>query len=238
MKVKLGVNIDHIATLRQARRATRPDPLDAAAIALSAGADYIVVHIRKDQRHIHVNDVAQLCKLFAKHMHVECAVSDFAQQVVLKYKPYSVCLVPELPGEVTTTGGLNFTPAIQKKLAVAIKKLHQKHILVSLFVNPCAADLRIAAKMGADMVELCTRSYSEAKTAKEQKEHLQELALSALLAKELGLEVHAGHGLNYRNVLAVADIGEFSCLNIGFSIVERALFTGLPAAVEEMKNLL
>ncbi|MBP5429833.1 MAG: pyridoxine 5'-phosphate synthase [Elusimicrobiaceae bacterium] len=238
MSLKLGVNIDHIATLRQARRSTRPDPLDAAAVVLSAGANYVVVHLRKDQRHIQEKDVAALCKLFAKHIHVECSVDDFAQKAVLKYKPHSVCIVPELPGEVTTTGGLKFTPALQKKLAGVIKKLHQKHILVSLFVDPVATDLRIAAKLGADMVELCTRAYSEAKTPKQTKERLQELALSALLAQELGLEVHAGHGLNYRNVLAVADIGEFSCLNIGFSIVQRAIFTGLPSAVEEMKNLL
>lgn len=238
MKTKLGVNIDHVATLRQARRAPLPDPLDAAAVALSAGADYIVVHLRKDQRHIQVQDIARLCKLFAKQMHIECAATDFAEKTVLKYKPHSVCIVPELPGEITTTGGLQFTPAVQKRLGAFIEKLHKKHILVSLFVNPAAADLRIAAKLGADIVELCTSAYSEAATAKQTAVCLQELALSALLAQELGLEVHAGHGLNYHNVLAVADIGGIRCMNIGFAILARALFTGLPSAVEEMKNLL
>ncbi|MBR2082340.1 MAG: pyridoxine 5'-phosphate synthase [Elusimicrobiaceae bacterium] len=238
MTLKLGVNIDHVATLRQARRAAYPDPLDAGAIALAAGADYVVVHLRKDQRHINQTDVANLCKLFPKQIHLECSCSDFGQAAALKCKPYSVCIVPELPGEVTTTGGLNFTLAVQKRLSAMIEKLHKKHILVSLFVNPVATDLRMAAKLGADIVELCTAAYSEAKTQKQSQKLVQELALSALLAQELGLEVHAGHGLDYHNVLAVADIGGISCMNIGFAIITRALFTGLPSAVEEMKNLL
>ena len=238
MTLKLGVNIDHIATLRQARRSHYPDPLDAGAVALAAGADFIVVHLRKDERHINQKDVTNLCKLFPKHIHLECSCSDFGEKAALKCKPYSVCIVPEQPGEVTTMGGLNFTPAVQKRLFKMIEKLHKKHILVSLFVNPVATDLRIAAKLGADIVELCTAAYSEAKTQKEAQKLVQDLALSALLAQELGLKVHAGHGLNYHNVLAVADIGGISCMNIGFSIIARSLFTGLPVAVEEMKNLL
>lgn len=238
MKTKLGVNIDHVATLRQARRAAIPSPLDAAAVALSAGADFIVVHLRKDQRHIRLQDIADLCQLFPKQMHVECAASEFAEKVLLKYRPYSVCIVPEVPGEVTTTGGLEFTPAVQTRLSGMIKKLHRKQIKVSLFIDPSAADLRIARRLGADIVELCTRPYSEAKTHASAQKRLQELALAAFLAQELGMEVHAGHGLNYHNVLAVADIGGIRCMNIGFSIIARALFTGLPSAVEEMKNLL
>ena len=238
MTLKLGVNIDHVATLRQARQAPYPDPLDAAALCLAAGADFIVVHLRRDQRHITQKDVADLCKLFPKRVHVECAVTDFAEKAILKYKPHSVCLVPELPGEVTTTGGLKFTPAVQKRLLKMIEKLHKHHIRVSLFVDPVPADLRIAAKLGADIVELCTRPYSEAKSAKQSQQRVQELALAALLAQELGMQVHAGHGLDYHNVLAVADIGGISCMNIGFAIITRALFAGLPSAVEEMKNLL
>ncbi len=238
MTLKLGVNIDHVATLRQARRLSSPDPLDAAAVALSAGADFIVAHLRQDQRHINVQDIANLCKLFPKQMHVECSVSEFAEKVVLKYKPYSVCLVPELPGEVTTTGGLDFTPAVQTRLSSMIKKLHKAGIKVSLFIDPSAADLRIAKRLGADVVELCTRTYSETATKAQAKKELEELSLAAFLAQELGMQVHAGHGLNYHNVLPVADIGGITCMNIGFSIISRALFTGLPAAVEEMKNLL
>ena len=238
MNSKLGVNIDHVATLRNARKAAYPDPIDAAAICLAAGADFIVVHLRKDQRHINQKDVAQLCKLFPKKIHLECAATDFAQEIALKCKPYSVCIVPEVPGEVTTTGGLKFTPVVQKRIFKMIEKLHKKHILVSLFVDPVAADLRIAARLGADVVELCTRQYSEAKTAQQSQKLVQELSLSALLAQELGMKVHAGHGLDYHNVLAVADVGGISCMNIGFAIITRALFAGLPSAVEEMKNLL
>ncbi len=238
MNLKLGVNIDHIATLRNARKAAYPDPVDAAAVCLASGANFIVAHLRKDERHITQKDVAQLCKLFPKKIHLECAATDFAEKIVLKYKPYSVCIVPEVPGEVTTTGGLKFTPAVQKRIFSMIEKLHKKHILVSLFVDPVAADLRTAVRLGADMVELCTRQYSEAKTPKQAQKCVQELALSALLAQELGMQVHAGHGLDYHNVLAIADIGGISCMNIGFAIITRSLFAGLPSAVEEMKNLL
>ena len=160
------------------------------------------------------------------------------EKSALKYKPFSVCLVPEEPGEVTTTGGLKFTPRVQKRLAQLIARLHKKHILVSLFVSPAAADIRTAAKLGADIVELCTRDYSEASSGKQAQKQLQDLALATLLANELGLEVHAGHGLNYHNVLAVADLGGITCMNIGFSVVARSLFTGWPTAVSEMKALL
>lgn len=238
MTLKLGVNIDHVATLRQARKAAYPDPLDAAAICLAAGADFIVVHLRKDERHINRKDVAQLCKLFPKKIHLECSATDFAEKVALATKPHCVCIVPETPGEVTTQGGLKFTPAAQKRIFKMIEKLHKKHILVSLFVDPVATDLRTAARLGADIVELCTRAYSEAKTAKQSQKLVQELALSALLAQELGMQVHAGHGLDYHNVLAVADVGGIECMNIGFAIITRSLFAGLPSAVEEMKNLL
>ena len=238
MSLKLGVNIDHIATLRQARRAPYPDPVDAAYVCLSTGADFIVVHLRKDARHIQEKDVASLCKFFPGKIHVECSCSEQMEKAVLKYKPHSVCIVPEEPGEVTTTGGLKFTPKTMRRIAQMIERLHKKHILVSLFVSPVAADIRTAAKLGADIVELCTRDYSEATSAKQAQKLLQELALSTLLANELGLEVHAGHGLDYHNVLAVADLGGISCMNIGFSIITRSLFAGLPTAVSEMKGLL
>ena len=238
MTLKLGVNIDHIATLRQARRTPYPDPVDAAAVCLNTGADYIVVHLRKDQRHIQEKDVARLCKLFPGKIHLECSVAPAMEKAALKYKPFSVCIVPEEPGEVTTTGGLKFTPKTNKRLLEMIEQLHKKHILVSLFVSPVAADIRTAAKLGADIVELCTRDYSEATSAKQSQKQVQDLALATLLANELGLEVHAGHGLDYHNVLAIADIGGISCMNIGFSIVTRSVFAGLPTAVSEMKGLL
>ena len=238
MSLKLGVNIDHIATLRQARRAAYPDPIDAAAICLSTGADYVVAHLRKDQRHIQEKDIARLCKFFPGKIHLECSTALAMEKAALKYKPFSVCIVPEEPGEVTTTGGLKFTAKTQKRLLEMIEHLHKKHILVSLFVSPTAADIRTAARLGADIVELCTRDYSEATSAKQAQKLVQDLALAALLANELGLEVHAGHGLDYHNVLAVADLGGIDCMNIGFSIVTRSLFAGLPTAVSEMKGLL
>lgn len=238
MTIKLGVNIDHIATLRQARRAPYPDPVDAAAVCLSTGADYVVVHLRKDERHIQEKDVARLCKIFPGKIHLECSTAVQMEKVALKYKPFSVCIVPEEPGEVTTTGGLKFTPKTKKRLLEMINHLHKKHILVSLFISPVAADIRTAAKLGADIIELCTRDYSEAKNAKQAQKLLQDLALATLLGNELGLEVHAGHGLDYHNVLAVADLGGVRCMNIGFSIITRSLFAGLPTAVSEMKGRL
>ncbi|MBE6421161.1 MAG: pyridoxine 5'-phosphate synthase [Elusimicrobium sp.] len=238
MSLKLGVNIDHVATLRQARRTPYPDPVDAASLCLSTGADYIVVHLRKDARHINEKDVSRLCKTFPGKIHLECSYTPELEKAALKHKPFSVCIVPEEPGEVTTTGGLKFTPKVTKRLMQMIENLHKKKILVSLFVSPVAADIRTAAKLGADIVELCTRDYSEATTSKKAQKCLQDLALSTLLANELGLEVHAGHGLDYHNVLAVADIGGMTCMNIGFSIITRSLFAGLPTAVSEMKGLL
>lgn len=238
MSLQLGVNIDHVATLRQARRAPYPDPVDAAAVCLSTGADFIVVHLRKDARHIQPKDVAVLCKKFPGKIHLECSCAPQLEKAALACKPHSVCIVPEEPGEITTTGGLKFTPKVIKRIGEMIEKLHKKHILVSLFVSPVPADIRLAAKLGADMVELCTRDYSEATRANTSRKLLQELALASLLANELGLQVHAGHGLDYHNVLAVADVGGISCMNIGFAIITRALFAGLPTAVSEMKGLL
>lgn len=238
MKIRLGVNIDHVATLRQARRAPYPDPVDAAAVCLSAGADYIVVHWRKDERHINSKDIADLCKRFPQKIHLECSYTPEAEKIALKYKPKAVCIVPEEEGEVTTMGGLKFTQEVQEKVRNMVAQLHKEGILVSLFISPVADDVRIAKRLGADIIELCTRDYSEAATPEREKKLLQELSLSALLGKELGLEVHAGHGLDYLNVLPVADIGGISGMNIGFAIITRALFAGLPQAVEEMKDIL
>ncbi len=238
MTLKLGVNIDHVATLRRARQATYPDPLAAAELCLCAGADYIVIHVRNDERHMTEKDLARLCKVYRKYIHLECNSSEKMQKMALKYKPFSVCIVPELPGEVTTTGGLKFTPKPFDRIRQMTEALQKKGILVSLFVNPDAASIRAAAKCGADIVELCTKEYSEAKTQKQQAQCLRELALASLLAKELGLEVHAGHGLDYENVLPVADLCAMSCMNIGFSILSRAILAGLPQAVCAMKELL
>ena len=236
MSIALGVNIDHVATLRQARRAQTPRPQDAAAACLKSGADYIVVHLRQDERHINSKDVAALCKKFPGKIHLE--ISTVLAEKALTHKPFSVCIVPENPGEVTTTGGLRFTPAIKKRLFELIEQLHKKKILVSLFVSPIKEDIHTAAKLGADMVELCTRDYSEASSCAAQRRQLRQLAEAAYWAQSLGLEVHAGHGLDYQNVEAVCKIDGMACMNIGFSIITRALFAGLNTAVREMKALL
>ncbi|MBR3631495.1 MAG: pyridoxine 5'-phosphate synthase [Elusimicrobiaceae bacterium] len=238
MSLQLGVNIDHVATLRHARQETYPDPLMAAEICLAMGADYIVIHVRNDDRHMTEKDLARLCKVYRKYIHLECNFSEKMQKMVLKYKPGSVCIVPEQPGEVTTTGGLKFTPKNFDRIRAMTEALQKKKIRVSLFIDPTADSVRTAAKCGADIVELCTRDYSQARTAKQRAALLQDLAMSSLLAKELGLEVHAGHGLDYENVLPVADLCGMSCLNIGFSIISRAVLAGLPNAVSGMKELL
>ena len=238
MSLKLGVNIDHVATLRQARREMFPDPVDAAAVCLSTGADYIVVHLRKDERHINKKDLAQLCAYFPGKIHLECSCSPAMEKAALTYKPFSVCIVPEKPGEVTTTGGLYFSAATCKRLREMITRLHQKKILVSLFVSPVVQDIQTAARLGADIVELCTRDYSEVTTASARRKELQKLTVAARCARELGLQIHAGHGLDYQNVQAVAQIEGMACMNIGFSILARALFTGLSGAVGAMNDLL
>ena len=235
MSIALGVNIDHVATLRQARRATTPKPQDAVAACLTAGADYIVVHLRKDERHINAKDVAALCKKFPGKIHLEISIA--LAEKALTYKPFSVCIVPEKPGEVTTTGGLRFTPVVKKQLFELIERLHKKKILVSLFVSPIKEDIYTAAKLGADIVELCTRDYSEVSSRAAQHKELRQLAKAAYWAQSLGLEVHAGHGLDYQNVKDVCRIDGMACMNIGFSIITRALFVGLSTAVREMKAL-
>ena len=238
MTLKLGVNIDHVATLRRARQAVYPDPLLAAELCLCVGADYIVIHVRNDDRHMTEKDLARLCKAYRKYMHLECNFSEKMQKMALKYRPYSVCIVPETPGEVTTTGGLKFTPKNFDRIRQMTEALQKKGILVSLFIDPSADSVRAAAKCGADIVELCTRDYSEATAKKQRAKLLGDLALASLLAKELGMEVHAGHGLDYENVLPVADLCGISCMNIGFSIISRAVLAGLPNAVCAMKELL
>lgn len=235
--MQLGVNIDHSATLRNARGGA-PDITQVAGAALAMGADYIVIHLRGDQRHIKEEDVKNLCKKFPKKIHLECAATKFAQNAALKYKPYSVCIVPEAPGEVTTQGGLKFTAATEKNIKSMCAALKKEGIQISMFVDPKAADLRAAKRLGADIVELSTKDYAEAMTRTMRYMCLEDLALSTVLGKELGLEVHSGHGLDYKNVCPIAEIDGMDCLNIGFSIMARSLLVGVTTAVMEMKELI
>lgn len=234
--VKLGVNIDHVATLRQARRDIDPDPAAAALVARQAGADMIVCHLRRDRRHISDADLVKICRMKGD-THVE--VSDDPKMIaaVLKAKPTSICLVPERPGEVSTEGGLD-TKKNYKSLARTVAKLKKAGIEVSLFIAPEPFSVRAARNMGADVVEFDTSDYVAAKTKTAVKAELERLELAVYMAWEMGLTVHAGHGLDYHNVRAVARIPHLAALNIGFSIVARSVFVGFKTAVTEMRRLI
>ncbi|MDR0645697.1 MAG: pyridoxine 5'-phosphate synthase [Elusimicrobiota bacterium] len=236
MTVKLGVNIDHIATLRQARGGNFPDPVEAAENCLALGAEYIVLHIRRDRRHMQETDLERLTKKFRKHIHLEMANTREMVELALRYKPASVCIVPEYPNELTTSGGLKMDLKTISALKKTTARLQKDGIDVSLFINPAPYDVRKAKSAGAKIVELCTKDYSEAKTEHIRKKFLEDISMSTILAKELGLRVHSGHGLNFENVSDIAAQNGMECLNIGFSIISRAVFVGLPQALLEMRK--
>jgi pyridoxine 5-phosphate synthase len=234
--VKLGVNIDHIATLRQARRAVDPDPGAAAQVCRQAGADLIVCHLRQDRRHIQDADLFKLCKLKGE-THLEMATVPEIVALALRARPGSVCIVPESAREVTTQGGLNLKTQ-SKAVGHAVARLKKAGIEVSLFIDPEAASVRMAKSLGADVVELCTAAYAEAEGKNRRSAELERLELAGYLADEMGLGLHAGHGLDFHNVRPVARIPRLMALNIGFSIMARSVFVGLKTAVLEMKLLL
>lgn len=234
--VKLGVNIDHVATLRQARKEKNPDTVEAARVVLSSGGDMVVMHLRQDRRHIQDSDVERVRQDVKGLLHLEMAAVPEMEKLALKLRPDSVCLVPESPKEVTTQGGMKLEGK-NPELAKTIKNLSAAGIGVSLFTDPEPGAIRAAHNLGADSVELCTSKYSEAWGKKLQAKELEKLQLAAFLVKELEMELHAGHGLDYYNVAPVARIEGMDCLNIGYSIVSRAMFVGLRNAVAEMKRL-
>lgn len=234
--VKLGVNIDHIATLRQARLDIDPDPVAAAQVCKQAGADMIVAHLRQDRRHMQDEDIAKLCALKGD-THLEMAAVPEMVAIALKVRPDSVCIVPESPKEVTTQGGLNLK-ANARAISHAVDKMKSVGIEVSLFIDPEAPNVRMAKSMGADTVELCTAAYAQAESKKLRSVELERLELAGYLVEEMGMHLHAGHGLDYHNVRAIARIPRMAALNIGFSIIARAVFVGLKPAVSEMKHLI
>jgi pyridoxine 5-phosphate synthase len=236
--IKLGVNVDHVATLRQARGGVEPDPVVAARVARSAGADLIVAHLRKDRRHIQEKDLHAMRKLFKRGLHLELSTDPEMIQAGIHVKPDSVCLVPEAPGEVTTQGGFDFKSLDSESLKAAVDKLQKAGIGVTLFVDPEASAVRSASALGAGGVEICTARFAEATGKLSQQNELERISLAAILARELGLELHAGHGLDYSNAAPIARVPHVSCLNIGFSIVARSMFTGLKTAVAQMKRLI
>jgi pyridoxine 5-phosphate synthase len=233
--VKLGVNIDHIATLRQARKEAFPDVVSAALECLKGGANGIVFHLREDRRHIQDADVYSLKEQIRTRLDMEMAAEIEMLNIALKVKPEMVTLVPEKREEVTTEGGLDVMTK-GSSLKSTIEPLRRAKINVSLFVDPVSAQIDAAARTGANFIEIHTGAYANAKSEIEQKERLKDVSDAADLAKSLGLRVNAGHGLDYKNAKAIALIDEIEELNIGFSIIARAVFVGLKQAVREMKR--
>ncbi len=234
--VALGVNIDHVATLRQARRSKYPDPLLAALIAEQAGADSITLHLREDRRHIQDHDVERMSAALQTRMNLEMAATDEMVRIAARIRPADVCLVPERRAEVTTEGGLDVA-GHRDAIADATAKLADAGIRVSLFIDPDPAQIEAAVACRAPVVELHTGAYAEA-DGERRAEELHRLASAARMACAAGLIVNAGHGLDYHNVQPVAAIPEIVELDIGYAIVARAIFTGLEAAVGEMKRLM
>lgn len=232
----LGVNIDHVATVRQARRGRYPDPVHAALAAELAGADSITLHLREDRRHIQDRDVRSLRTLLQTRMNLELAVTDEMLAIAAELRPADCCLVPERRLEITTEGGLDVVAQLPR-VREACARLGQAQVRVALFIDPDARQIEAAVEAGAPVIELHTGAYAEAEGARRGAE-LERLRQGALLGTRLGLEVHAGHGLNYHNVQPVAAIGEIVELNIGHALIAQALFVGLPAAVREMKALM
>jgi pyridoxine 5-phosphate synthase len=232
----LGVNIDHVATLRQARRAREPDPVHAALAAEQAGADSITLHLREDRRHIQDHDVRTLKGLLQTHMNLEMAVTEEMLAIAAEVRPADCCLVPERRTELTTEGGLDVAGQLER-IRTAAARLSAAGIRVSLFIDPEAAHIEAAGASGASVVELHTGAYAGARGG-ERATELERLLRAARRASSLGLIVHAGHGLDYHNVQPIAAIGEIVELNIGHAILSRAVFTGLGCAVREMKALM
>jgi pyridoxine 5-phosphate synthase len=234
MAVLLGVNIDHVATVREARGTTYPSVIEAARLAERAGADSITVHLREDRRHIQDADVKVLCATTRTRVNLEMAVTSEMLDIALQHHPADTCLVPEKREELTTEGGLDVA-ANRAAVADAVERLQGAGIRVSLFIDPDPDQLRAAAEVGAPVIELHTGTYADA-AGKQQDIELQRLRTACLLGHELGLQINAGHGLHLENVQAVTRLPHMTELNIGHAIIARAIFVGLEAAVREMKQ--
>lgn len=233
---KLGVNIDHVATLRQARRTTEPDPIAAAIICEFAGCDSIVVHLREDRRHINDRDLRILREVVKTRLNLEMSIATEIVDIAIDVRPDQATLVPERRQEITTEGGLDVISG-EKSIKEVIKRLQSAGIRVSLFIDPVNSQIEAANRVGASVIELHTGKYAEAKLEEENIRELQNLINTTQFAINLGLRVNAGHGLNYQNVKKVARISGIEELNIGHSIIARAVLVGLERAVREMLEL-
>ncbi len=233
--LNLGVNIDHVATVRQARLAQEPDPVAAALLAEEAGAWGITAHLREDRRHIQDRDLRELARR-VRRLNMEMAVTDEMVRIACELKPRSSCLVPEKRQELTTEGGLDVTGA-EARIRRAVQTLHDAGILVSLFIDPDFAQIEAAAACGAEYVELHTGAYANAAGAARRQE-LERLIRGAEHAQSCGLKVNAGHGIDYENIAGILEVPHLHELNIGHSIIGRAIMVGLPQAVREMLALM
>jgi pyridoxine 5-phosphate synthase len=234
--VRLAVNIDHIATLREARGELEPDPITAARICERAGAKGIVCHLREDRRHINDHDVRLLRKTVKTKLDLEMAATEEIIGIAADVRPDLATLVPERRQELTTEGGLDVKKAM-RHLSKTIDRLHNRGILVSLFVDPARDQVKAAAELGADFVEIHTGEYANARTRKEARRHLKRIRDMAELGRSLNLRLNAGHGLNYANIHPVACIDEIEEVSIGHAIISHAVYVGLHAAVSEMAEL-
>ncbi|MDY4381679.1 pyridoxine 5'-phosphate synthase [Pectobacterium brasiliense] len=233
----LGVNIDHIATLRNARGTAYPDPVQAAFVAEQAGADGITVHLREDRRHITDRDVRILRETLQTRMNLEMAVTEEMLNIACEVKPHFCCLVPEKRQEVTTEGGLDVAGQ-QEKIDNAVARLSQANILVSLFIDADKRQIDAAVASGAPYIEIHTGAYADAPDDEARQHEFERIRDAATYAAAKGLKVNAGHGLTYHNVLPIAALPEMHELNIGHAIIGRAVMSGLKDAVAEMKNLM
>ena len=235
--IALGVNVDHVATLRQARGTTYPDPVAAALVAERAGADSITIHLREDRRHIQDRDLEIMQRTVQTRVNLEMAITDAMLEIALKVLPEDCCLVPEKREELTTEGGLDVAGQVDA-VARACRQLDDAGIRTSLFIDPDPAQLEASAACGAPVVELHTGTYADACDRIEQARELDRIRAAAEYGDRLGLTIHAGHGLHYHNVQPVAAIDEVVELNIGHAIVARAVFDGIDKAVADMKALM
>jgi len=237
MAILLGVNIDHVATLRQARGTRYPDPIQAAIEAEQAGADGITLHLREDRRHIQERDVAMLSDILQTKMNLEMAVTDEMLAMAEKYQPTDCCLVPEKREELTTEGGLDVAGQISR-MKEACQRLAAANIRVSLFIDPDIRQIEAALECEVPVIELHTGRFADAGSPEQVQHECQQIITAVTQAHTAGLQVNAGHGLNYHNVTAIAEIPEIVELNIGHAIVARSFFTGFQGAVREMKQLM
>ena len=235
--MELGVNIDHIATLRNARAGVEPSVLDAAIIAQRAKASAITIHLREDRRHIKDYDLIEIKNNVKTNINLEMAATEEMQKIALENKPYSCCIVPEKRKEITTEGGLDVFSQ-ENYMKDFIKPLRDAGIVVSLFIDPDEKQVFSAHNCNADFIELHTGAYSDAFGSEKENEEFEKLKTAAALAQNLGLKVNAGHGLNYQNVHRMREIDGIIELNIGHSIISRAVFVGLERAIEEMRDLI